>query len=27
LHIEKIAAAVNTAMPGSYADAHIPNKS
>ena len=27
LHIEKIAAAVNSAMPGSYAEVHIPNKS
>ncbi len=27
LHIEKIAAAINSAMPGSYAEVHIPNKS
>ena len=27
LHIEKIAAAVSSAMPGSYAEVHIPNKS
>ena len=26
LHIEKIAAAVNSALPGSYAEVHIPNK-
>ena len=26
LHIEKIAAAVNSATPGSYAEVHIPNK-
>jgi hypothetical protein len=27
MHIEKIAAAVNSAMPGSYSEVHIPNKS
>ncbi len=27
LHIDKIAAAVNAAPPGSYAEVHIPNKS
>jgi hypothetical protein len=27
LHIEKIVAAINSAMPGSYAEVHIPHKS
>ena len=27
LHVEKITAAVNSVMPGSYAEVHIPNKS
>ena len=27
LHIEKIAAAINSAVPGSYAEVHIPTKS
>jgi len=26
-YIEKIAAAINSAMPGSYGEVHIPNKS